>query len=358
MNVLLNIVLIFITILFFLCVILVHELGHFLTAKMTGVRANEFAIGMGPKVFSKKGKETLYSLRLLPVGGFCTIEGEEKESNDPSSFNKKPIWVRMLIIFAGAGCNILLGFVLSMILLIQQPYFISTKISSFKDGAISSSSGLQKGDKILSVNGYSIQNSRDLLFAFSLLESKTAEVKILRDEKKILQKNVKFPVETTDKNKEILGIDFFLEKKDKNLVTVFEESASYTISNVKIVWTSLVKIFTMKFSFKEISGPIGIVTAVSKSASEGLQTSVLEAANNIINIMNLITVNLGIFNLLPFPSLDGGRLVFLIFEAITRKRIPEKYEVWINMFGFVTLLLLMLLFSFGDIVKLFSGGNT
>jgi regulator of sigma E protease len=341
---------------FFLSVILIHEAGHFFTAKLSGIRVNEFAIGMGPKIFSFKRSETLYTIRALPIGGFCAMEGEDEKSNSEDSFNSKSVWARILVISAGAILNILLGLLLNFILLAQKPCFASMTIEKFADNSVSEKSGLQASDTIKYFNGYSVSSERDLNFAISTTKSSEVNITVERNGKKINLDKVEFGTEKLNDGKEYIKADFFLKKINKNIFSWIVESFKDTVSTVKIVWFSTIGLITGKINIKEVSGPIGIVTAVGKAASTGLQTNILKAVENITFMMMLITVNLGVFNLFPLPALDGGRLVFLVIEALTKKHIPRKYEGLIHATGLILLILTMVVFSFGDIVRIIKGG--
>jgi regulator of sigma E protease len=354
LDILVNVFLTIFSVLFFLFVIIIHELGHFSTAKFFNVRVNEFAIGMGFKIFGFKRGETLYSLRLFPVGGFCSIEGEESDSSDQRSFRKKSVWARMIIIVAGAAFNILLGFFLTFVIFVQKPYFASTTIEEFSNNAISSQY-LRVNDQIKSFNGYSIHGERDLNFAIATSEKPEVDIVVVREGKETELKKVRFNSKKVNENKERILVDFLVKKINKTPFTVIGESTKETLSTVRVVWSSLVGLITGKFNVKDASGPIGIISGVGKAASAGLETSVGKAINNVILVMMMISVNLGVVNLLPLPALDGGRFIFLLLEAIRRKPISEKYEGVVHIIGFLFLMAIMVLFSFGDILKLIRG---
>ncbi|MDR0404282.1 MAG: site-2 protease family protein [Oscillospiraceae bacterium] len=342
------------SVLFFLFVIVIHECGHFFTAKLFKIRVNEFAIGMGFKLLSFKRGETLYSLRLFPVGGYCAIEGEDSDSDDEGSFKKKSVWARMVVIVSGALSNILLGFVLTFIIFVQRPYFASTTIDRFSADAVSSQQ-LHANDRIKNFNGYEIHSERDLNFAMAVSEKPEVDVAVIRDGKEVKLQKVKFNSEKVGENKQQIIVDFSVKKIEKNFLTATTESFKETVSTVRVVWSSLVGLITGRFSFREMSGPIGIVSGVSKAASAGLKVSIGKALTNVTLTMMMISVNLGVVNLLPLPALDGGRFVFLLLEAIRRKPVSEKYEGIIHIIGFLFLLAIIILFSFGDILRLING---
>ena len=449
MDILSGIGLIVIGILLFELIIFFHEGGHFITAKKSGVKVNEFALGMGPKLFSFTKGETTYSFRLFPIGGYCAMEGEDQDSDNPRAFNNAKIWKRMIIIIAGAVMNILLGFVLMFIIVVQQPTFASTTVDVFQPNSYTANSGLQTGDQIIKLNNYDIWNYRDFAFAMgtmkcvevdgdslniykedctneltslylsitddtSLSEDKLisineqfqkncseinkvttkedadkaleqsykdlnklvgiteytipkieiketrqrfrTDVTVIRDGEQVELKDVDFfTTLNPETNKPEIRWDFFVKPIEKNFSTVITETCSQTVSVARMVWASLAGLVTGQFGFNEVSGPVGITNAITQVAAEGLEKSFLDAVNNIILVMVIITVNLGIFNMLPFPALDGGRFVLLLIEGIFRKPIPRKIEAAINGAGLAILFLFMILVTFKDIWQIFGG---
>lgn len=447
MQILITIALIIIGVLLFELIIFSHEFGHFITAKLSGVKVNEFALGMGPRLFGFTKGETTYSFRLFPIGGYCAMEGEDEDSNEPRSFNNAKIWKRMIIIIAGAVMNIILGFILMFVLTAQADSFESTTIQKFPPASFSANSGLQAGDKIVDINGYSIWNSQDLKFAISTLKCSevdghsltvykedcacnlrnlyvslyndkkpsdqqltemyemlidssakiamadtkelaykyyveayedlnnylsvkdydvleineqdlrkrfTADVTVVRNGTNVKLNDVQFFTAKNEKDPDAptVSIDFYVEGIEKNFGTIIGETFSTTCSMVKTVWTSLVWIVQGRFSFTDMSGPVGIATAVTQVASQGLEVGFMSAVNNILFVMILITVNLGIVNMLPFPALDGGRFLFLLIEGIFRKPIPRNVEKYVNAAGLIILLLFTLIISLKDVWQL------
>lgn len=364
MHIVLNIALAVIAILLFCIIISIHEFGHFIMAKLFKVKVNEFSIGMGPLIFKKQKGETQYSIRALPIGGYCSMEGEDEDSNDPASFGNKPAYQRGLIIVMGAVFNIILGFIVMLIIFSQQSAFTSTTIAQFEDNATTQATGLQVNDKIVSVDGYKINTFSDL--SFGLGASKTVRkatkegtnasvnITVLRNGEYINLPDVNFPV-IQENGKNTLELDFKVYAIQKNFPNLVKQAAYGVTSTVRMVWGSLLGLLTGKFSFTDMSGPVGIVSAVAQSASQGLAISFVAAINNILYLVALITVNLGVFNLLPLPALDGGRLLFVIVEIITRHKVPEKYERLVHLAGLVLLLALMAAVTFSDLFKLFTG---
>lgn len=453
MQILTNIALAVIAILLFELIIGLHEFGHFITAKLSGIKVNEFALGMGPKLCGFKKGETQYSLRLLPIGGFCAMEGEDQDSDEPRAFNNAKIWKRMIVVVAGAFMNILLGFILMFVFVMQFDSFSSTTVSAFQPNSYTANCDLQIGDKVVKVNDYKIKNSRDLSFSFAAVDCKSvdgksvevykqdcasaacdvyrtlaktenindeqlkkiytilsdgcleinkvsskenakttldkickdmysymnitdfkypeivekdtreryiADLTVIRDGKEIVLKDIQFFTFYADEqakkdDKKSVALDFYVEPIEKTLGTVFEQTISQTVSVARMVWTSLAWIIQGRFGFKDMSGPVGIASAVTQVASQGLETSFLDAVMNILFVMILITINLGMFNMLPFPALDGGRFVLLLIEGIFKKPIPRKAEKYINAVGFMILLTFMFIVSIKDVWQLFTG---
>ena len=338
-------------ILLFELIVFVHEGGHFISAKLSGVKVNEFALGMGPKLIHFKKGETTYSLRLFPIGGFCSMEGEDGESDDSRAFGNKPVWKRMIIVVAGAIMNILLGFILMIITFSPSEYFASTTIAVFTDYATSSEQ-LMVGDQIKSINGYGINTSMDLSFALATAKSPELDVDIIRNGERLSFTGVKLPTKQTEDGKSILMMDFKVQGVKKDFGTLMKESFFSTISTIKMVWASLFGIVTGQFSLNEVSGPVGMTSAISKATAVGLASSFWDGLNNLIYVMTIITVNLGVVNLLPLPALDGGRLVFLIIEAIRRKPVKPEHEGYVHAVGMLLLFVFMIIISIKDVIQL------
>ena len=346
--------LIIIGVLLFELIVLIHEGGHFVAAKLSGVKVNEFALGMGPKLFSFTKGETKYSLRLLPIGGYCSMDGEDEESDNPRAFGNKPVWKRIIIVVAGAVMNIILGLLMTLTMVLQQPYYASTTVSVFAENAVTSDY-IQVGDKLEEIDGYPIWNSMDIAFALGTCKNYEPNIKVNRNGQSIDLGNV--PLYTYDNNGETtIARDFYVEPVEKNFLSVCGETIGQTVSTVRMVYASLVGLVTGKFGFNEMSGPVGVASAITTVASQGLESSFLDAFNNILYIMMILTINLGIFNLLPVPALDGGRLLFLLIELVRRKPVPQKYEGVIHGIGFALLMVFMLAVTFNDIVRVFTGG--
>lgn len=349
--------LIIIGILLFELIILSHEFGHFICAKKSGVLVHEFALGMGPKIFSFTKGETKYSLRLFPVGGYCKMEGEDEESDNPRAFGNAKVWQRMIIVAAGAINNVLLGLVLMCILVAQEPLYASTTIDSFHENSKSATQGLQIGDTIASIDGYTIYTSRDFSFSLATMKTDSPNIKVYRNGELIDLGNIKFDTTTDSTGRTYIALDFYVEPIERNVGSVITQTFQQTYSVVRMIWASLIGLITGQFSMNDISGPIGAASAISEAASMGLETSFLDGLNNLLFMMMVISVNLGIFNMLPVPALDGGRFFFLLIEAVRRKPISQKYEGLVHTIGFIILILFMILVSLKDIIRLFTGNG-
>ena len=329
-----------IAILLFVVLIVIHEFGHFIAAKLLGVRVNEFAVGFGPKLFSHQGKETKYSVNLIPFGGYCAMEGEDEESSDGRAFcNKKP-WRRFLIVAMGAIFNLLLGLIIIAIILAPSKAFTSTVIAEFEDGAKSQATGLAVDDKILEVDGRKIYSTYDLSYAFTNVTDGKIDITVLRDGEKKLLKDVTFQTET-ENDMSYLTVDFKVYGINKTVGSYIKQTVSTAISYCAVVWRSLIDLLGGKYGISAVSGPVGVTVAIGSVAKQSLTA--------LLPIMALITINLGLFNLLPVPALDGGRLLFILIEMIIRKPVPQKYESMIHTVGFVVLIAFMVLVAAKDI---------
>ena len=348
---------IIIAIIVFGIIIIVHEFGHFIAAKKSGVRVNEFAIGMGPKLFSKQYGETKYSLRLLPIGGYCSMEGEDKSSEDDRAFCKKSVTKRIIIVAAGALMNLVLGFIFIVIMTSMNDTYAGTTISWFEDNASSQASGLQIGDRVINVNGMHIFTDTD--FAYQLQSDKDGvfDMTVIRDGEKKELKDVKFSLTENEKSEKTssLHIDFKVEPIERSVRSIASQSWRRSVSYARLIWVSLGDLLIGQYKINDLSGPVGIVSAISDVVSNettDLGINWLELLQNLFSMAALISINVGIFNLLPLPALDGGRLIFLIVEGIRRKPISPEKEGAVHFVGLALLMMLMLYVTFNDVVKL------
>lgn len=371
----------------FSAVIAIHEFGHFAVAKLCGVQVNEFSIGMGPVLLKKMHHGTQYSLRALPVGGFVALEGEEspesqqaereerpdleerplsqrsgadsspnggalngEELSQPTGkpLNEAPVWQRALIMAAGACMNFLLGFVVMAILLAAQNEPITSRVVyAVEDGALCGQTGLEAGDKVLAVNGRRCFVANDMLYELMRTEDYSASFTVLRDGKKVELPRVQFDTWQDEDGETHMSLGFTVYGIKKTPVNVIKEAWNSVLYYGRIIFTSLMDLLRGRESINDLSGPVGIVTAIGQAASYGWQ--------DLLELLALITVNLGIFNLLPFPALDGGKVVFLLIEGVTGHAVPEKIQIGLTLAAFALLFALMIFATYNDIVRLVTG---
>ena len=353
---------ILIAILIFGLIVTVHEFGHFVCAKLSGIKVLEFSVGMGPKLLQKSKGETKYSLRLLPVGGYCAMEGEDSTNSDPRSFRNAKLGKRILVLVAGAGMNFVLGFVMLIILVSMMDGVPTTNINGFsgvraEDGTVtyyaeSYASGLCHEDRLISIDGTRIYSTLDLNYIFETFDPDSGhKVVVKRDGKRMKLDDVVFR-----KNTEEGGVvDFSVEYKKKTPLTVIKGSGDIFMSMTHIVGLSIKQMFTGKLKKDDVSGPVGVVSAISESTEE--TDSFGDAVFNVIYMTALITINVGIFNLLPIPGLDGGRLLFCFIELIRRKPVKPEHEGYVHLAGMVLLFGVMIFATYNDIIKLIAGGK-
>ena len=355
---------ILITILIFGVIIFIHELGHFIVARLCHVTVLEFSLGMGPVILKHQGKRTLYSLRLFPIGGFCAMEGEdaagsgsielsEKETPeesavsvveaDPNAFNKKGIPARIAISAAGAFMNILLGFTIILSIVAFQPYYITPVIAQFNEDAPAGINSLQLGDKILKMNKTSIIFYSDISFELSRDPDGIVDMVVLREGKKVSLPAVDFSV--TGENEQLWSAGFKVTRVNPSFLGAFDYAGRQTFSLMRNSILSISDLVTGRIGLSELSGPVGVGKVVGQAAQFGLMS--------VLSLAAFISISIGIFNLLPFPALDGGRIVFLLLEAIRRKPIDPKWEGYINAAGLILLFGLMIIVTLKDIIGLF-----
>ena len=382
----------------FSAVIAIHEFGHFMVAKLCGVQVNEFSIGMGPVLCKRVRKGTQYSIRALPVGGFVALEGEEspeskqaEERSNPSAadggsspdrgaktdagkpdlpplsgevaeptgsdgevspsgipLNEAPVWQRALIMLAGAGMNFVLGFVVMAILITAQSEPITSKVLyQVEENALCGQTGLQAGDKILAVNGRRCFVANDILYELMRTEDYTADFTVLRDGKKVELPGVQFDTWQDDKGETHMSLGFTVYGIKKTPLNVLKEAGNSVLYYGRIIFASLSDLLRGRESINDLSGPVGIVTAIGQAASYGWQ--------DLLEMLALITVNVGIFNLLPIPALDGGKVVFLLIEGVTGHAVPEKIQSGLTVAAFALLFGLMIFATYNDILRLITG---
>lgn len=332
---------ILVAILFFGLIIMVHECGHFAFAKLFKVKVNEFSLGMGPKILGKKKGETLYAWRLLPIGGYVSMEGEDSDSDDERAFNNKPCWQRIVIVVAGALVNIIVGLIIVAIMLCATDGLSGTNyVHSFNvdNKQVAEYNGLKSKDKIIKIDGKRVYYYSDVYYLLGRDEGTTSDLTIMRDGKKMELNDIKLPYQSIT----MMGVD-------KTAKTVFKDTFKDSFSIFRMVWLSLFDLVSGKYSVKDVSGPVGVVDVVSQAAESSVKTA---DYTGLLTMLALITINIGVFNLLPIPALDGGRLIFLLVELVRRKPINQKYESLVHGIGMVLLLLFMAAITFKDIYSL------
>lgn len=337
--------------------IFIHEFGHYITARIFKVRIEEFSIGMGPRLFWYTSKKTgiKYSLAMLPIGGFVSMPGEngedEEYKDDPNTFGKKPAWQRFIITAAGATVNIVAGF-LAMIILTSLINIGDTTVGDFYDSSeigseiSSEASGLRVGDEIIAVDGKRVRILDDLSYEIMRRGYEPIDITVIRDGEEMTLKDVAFPTET--QQGQTFGIrDFKVYAVDKTVGSVLKYSWFKGTLIVRMVWESIYDLITGRYTFAAVSGPVGISSAIGDAVSQGFAS--------VLYIAVLISINLGVMNLLPIPALDGGRLLTLLIEMVTRRKLPPKVEGIINGVGLALLLGLSLVIMVKDVIQLIVG---
>ena len=366
--------------------VVIHELGHFLFAKLFRVTILEFSVGMGPAIYSTKrkkgeksasekgkleiadsfreedeklntdalvdvdGHKTVFSVRALPIGGYVSMAGEDDESDDPNAFHKKPVWQRFIITVAGAVMNILLG-VICMFALVgiesaQDGYLASNTIHSFQENSVSDKgeSPLKAGDTVIKVDGVRVHTGNELVYEIMNSGFEAIDLVVIRNGKQITLNDVTFPTETQS-GATFGNYDFVMQAEKADFGTIMKHSFYRSFSTVKVIIDSIVDLIGGRYGAEAVSGPVGMAGAVGEATKSGI--------NSVLYLFTLITMNLGVFNLLPIPALDGGRLIFLIIEGIRRKPVKKEIEQGVNTVGIMILMALMLFVTVKDIFNLF-----
>ncbi len=330
--------------------IFIHEFGHYIFARIFKVKINEFSIGMGPPIVSFKSKKTdiNYKIAMFPIGGYVAMAGEDEESLDPNSFDKKPAWQRFIITVAGASVNIIAGF-LAMIILTTMIPIGNTTVMEFWDKAetkyeiSSSESGLRLGDKIIKVDGSRVGILDELSYLIMRKGNEPVDLTVVRDGEKTVLRDVVFP--TIEEQGQVFGsMDFKVDKVDKTFGSVLHYSLRKGVLIVRMCWESIIDLISGRYTVAAVSGPVGISSAIGDAAKDGFAS--------LLYIATLISINLGVMNLLPIPALDGGRLMVILIEMITKKRLPSKVEGMINAVGLGLLLLLSAVIMVKDVFQL------
>ena len=339
--------------------IFIHEFGHYLFARIFKVTINEFSIGMGPRIWSRVSKKTniRYTVSALPIGGFVAMAGEtiagegtpeyEEWKNDPNTFDKKPAWQRFIITAAGAFVNIVVGFLAVIVISFFIDFGGTTVEKTYTPEElktdVSTYGVLEVGDEIISIDGKDVDIADELSYEIMRRGIEPVDIVVIRDGKEITLPDVVFP--TTSESGQTFGQrDFRIAKEEKTFGSIMTYSWSKSCLIVRMCWESIIDLITGRYSFAAVSGPVGISSAIGQAASQGIV--------NLLYIVALISINLGIMNLIPFPALDGGRLITVTAEMITRKRIPPKIEGTINAIGLMFLLGLSAVILVKDVIQL------
>ena len=348
-----SILYIVIGILIFGLLVAVHELGHFAVAKACGVKVNEFAVGMGPAIVKKQKGETLYSLRCIPFGGFCAMEGEDEETDDPRAFTRQKPWKRLLILAAGSAMNFLMGYLIVLILFSGAGGFRAPVIESFMEGCpYESAEGLQPGDRFLRIDGKRVWQYYDVgeLLAGGGEEH---DIVVRRGGRRVKLEDYRMvPVEYEGQERKMYGFYFGID--EPTIGNKLRYSGATTMEFARMVWDALGQLVGGKVSVNDLSGPVGIVDMMAETGEQA--ESVSAGLYDIFYLGAFIAVNLAVMNMLPIPALDGGRIFFLLvtalIEAVSRKKLDPKYEGYVHAAGMILLLALMAYVLFHDIFRI------
>ena len=347
---------IIIAILAFGLLIAVHELGHFLSAKALGVRVNEFAIGMGPKILKKQGKETLYTLRALPFGGFCAMDGQDEAMDDPRAFTSQKRWRRIVILAAGSFANLVAALIIVIILTSGATSFAGTTITELADGFPNEGeSGLMVGDRIVSINGERLFYAQDFTLFMQFANNPEVDLVVERDGSRVALNN--FPLERREfitDGQPVMRFGITFNIIEANFIENIRYSAYTTMNFVRMIRVSLAMMFTGQATMRDISGPVGIVDAMNDIGQAS--PTFAAAVGNIAYLTAFIGVNLAVMNLLPIPALDGGRILFIfiswVIEKVIRKKLDPKYEGYIHTGAMILLFGFMILILANDVLRL------
>jgi len=374
-----------VTICIFLVMITLHEFGHFIMAKTLGVNVLEFSIGMGPAIFKKKGKNTLYSVRIFPIGGYCSLDGEDGGSDNEGAFCNQKLWKRFLIVSAGAILNLILGFILFVVFVGATSPFASNTIDEVVENSYLSEAGVKPGDRIVKINGHKINIYDEIsLYSQEFEEGKKIELTVERDGKKLdfavmptnstvtatygenyadvvesvngVEKSYREEIDASQIPEELVGktesitrfiIGFRPKFEEVTVKNILPQAWHNTVFITKSVYIGLFDLVTGKVGLENMAGPVGVGQIVGAAVDSGPDAGLI-----IIKLMALLSVNLGIFNLLPLPALDGGRLFFMLIELIRRKPVPPEKEGMVHAIGLILLLALAVVVCFSDIKRI------
>jgi len=337
---------IIVAIIIFSLIILFHELGHFIFAKAAGIKVNEFCLGLGPTVVGFQKGETFYSIKALPFGGACMMEGEDSDSDSDRSFQSKSVWRRISVVIAGPAFNFIMAFICSVILIGIAGYD-KPVISDVMEGYPVAEAGFQQGDVITKVNGRHIYFYREFSNYITFHDTDPIELTVKRGDEQITKTVT--PKYSEEDGRYLFGVKSYGERESVNFIGAFKYGFFEVRYWVDTTFYSLRMLVKRQVSMNEVSGPVGIVKVIGDTYDQSVKLGALIVLLNMLYITILLSANLGVMNLLPLPALDGGRLVFLIIEAVTKKRVPPEKEGLVHGIGIVILLALMVLIMFNDI---------
>lgn len=327
-------------IILFCVMIFPHELGHYIAAKKLGVKVNEFAFGMGPVIWKKQKGETLHSIRLFPVGGFCAMEGEDEDSDEPRAFSNKKPWQKIVILAAGSFMNVVCAVVI-MALVVGIIGFITTTVDQVTDGSPAYEAGVNSGDRIISIDGDEIDEWADISQAISTSEGDSISMVVERNGE---ENTLDLTPVLNENGQYIIGITSDISHNPFKAVV---EGAKATWNMTITMFDTLGQLFTGQLGADSLSGPVGMVQMVNQTSQYGFWYYGFLTA--------LICINLAIINMLPLPALDGGRIIFVLYTMITGKQVSQKVEGTIHLVGLALLFGLMIYVTFNDITRIFAG---
>ena len=342
----------------FSMIVLVHEFGHFIVAKKNGIAVEEFAVGMGPKILSKKVGETVYSIRILPLGGFCQMLGEDSESDSEKAFGNKSVLQRILVVIAGASMNFILA-LLIFICLIGCNGVEIPKVRKVLPDSPAYKSGILAGDYIYKINNNRVHVIQDLNFYLSDLKDKKELDLVVKRRNKLLDFRIKL---SDEENKNyILGFEKdyltgFMTNingyKHVNIFDMFFNAIFMILFYIKLTFVGLFRLICLKLRLKDMAGPVGIVKIIGDVYNNSAKQAIFYRISELANFTAVLSANIGIFNLLPWPALDGGRLFFLLLEALRHKKISQERESLVHFIGFVVLIIFAVIITISDILKI------
>lgn len=343
-------------ILLFSFLIFIHELGHFVAAKLSGVQVNEFALFMGPAIVKWKRGETLYSIRCIPIGGYCAMEGEDEDTDNPRSFQKAAWWKRLIILVAGSFMNFLAGLLIIAVVLSCAPSYVAPQITQIESwSSVAQDGQLQIGDVIKEFNGQKIRVNQDFSLATLLLPDGEYDITVERNGKLVELQNVDMVLRSDPEDPESMRYGFAFKEETTTAQSVISHTWPTATNYVKTVFISLGMLFSGQAGLQDMSGPVGIVDQMSKTAAAS--SNAWYAFLNMLSFGGLIAINLAVMNMLPIPALDGGRTVGLLLttavEKITKRKVSHKIEGYIHGVGMILLLILMAVILLKDVFTIF-----